>query len=86
MRSRTIELIRNKGNLRKALGHNIEVFGIDPSIFELDNLHLLKSVPFDGHMTGVITMSWSLNKRDYPKLLEIIDEILMLIDNEITNG
>ncbi|MDX5584620.1 MAG: DUF6090 family protein [Aureibaculum sp.] len=83
MRSRTIELIRNKANLRKALGARIEVFGIEQSKFEQGNLHLLKSVPFDGHITGVATMSLSLNNKDYPKLVEEMNEILLLIDNEI---
>jgi hypothetical protein len=83
MRSRTIEMVRNKANLRKVLGANLDVFEIKQTKFGQGNLHLLKSVPFDGHITGVATMSWNLNNNYYPKLVEKIDEILLLIDNEI---
>lgn len=83
MRSRTIEMVRNKANLRKVLGAKLGVFEIKQTKFGQGNLHLLKSVPFDGHITGVATMSSSLNNNYYPKLVEKIDEILLLIDNEI---
>jgi|TARA_R110000737_G_scaffold313957_1_gene323516 hypothetical protein len=83
MRSRTIEMVRNKANLRKVLGANLKQFGIKQTKFGQGNLHLLNSVAFDGHITGVATMSFSLNNTYYPKLVEEINEILMLIDNEI---
>ena len=83
MRSRTIEMVRNKANLRMGISAYLEVFGIKQTKFRQGNLHLLKSLPFDGHITGVATMSWSLNNNDYPKLVEKIDEILLLIDDEI---
>ena len=83
MRSRTIELVRNKANLRKVLGVKLEIFGIKQTKFEQDNLHLLKSIAFDGHMIGFATMSYSLNNYYYPKLFEEIDKILLLIDDEI---
>jgi len=83
MRSRTIEMIRNKANLRKVLGANLEVFGIKQTKFGQGNLHLLKSVAFEGHLTGVTTMSWNLNNNYYRKLVEEIDKILLLINNEM---
>ena len=83
MRSRTIEMVRNKANLRKVLGANLDVFNIKQTKFEQGNLHLLKSMPFDGHITGIVTMSSSLDKNYYSKLGEKIDEILSLIDKEI---
>ena len=82
MRSRTIELVRNKANLRKVLG-DLEYYGIKQTKFEQGNLHLLKSVAFDGHITGFVTMSLNLNNRYYPKLVEEIDKILLLIENDI---
>ncbi len=82
MRSRTIEMVRNKANLRKALG-DLEYYGIKQTKFEQGNLHLLKSVAFDGHMTGFATMSLNLNNNYYPKLVEEIDKILLLVDDEI---
>ena len=86
MRSRTIEMVRNKANLRKALGPGLEEMGITQTKFEQGNLHLLKSVAFEGHMTGFATMSLSLNNNYYPKLVEGIDKILLLIDDEIKEG
>jgi len=82
MRSRTIEMVRNKANLRKVLGANLKQFGIKQTKFGQGNLHLLNSVAFDGHITGVATMSWSLNNKEYPKLVEVMNEILLLINNE----
>ena len=46
MRSRTIEMVRNKANLRKALGPFLEKMGIKQTKFEQENLPLLKSVAF----------------------------------------
>ena len=57
MRSRTIEMVRNKSNLRKVLGANLKYFGIKQTKFGQGNLHLLKSVAFEGYITGVATMS-----------------------------
>lgn len=84
MRSRTIELVRNNANLRRAIyGPGLEEAGISQSKFKMGSLHLLKSVAFEGHMTGFATMSRNLNNNYYPKLLEEIDKILLLIDYEI---
>jgi len=83
MRSRTIELVRNTSSLRKGLGVALEYFGIEQTKFEEGILHLLKSVTFEGHMTGVATMSFNLNNNYYPKLIEEMDKILQLIDDEI---
>jgi len=83
MRSRTIEMVRNKANLRKVLGAELEEIGIKQTKFEQGNLHLLKSVAFEGHMTGFATMSLNLNNYHYPKLVEEIDKILLIIDDEV---
>jgi len=83
MRSRTIELVRNNANLRKVLEAELKYFDIKKTKFKEGNLHLLKSVAFEGHMTGVATMSSSLNNSSYLKLGEEIDKILLLINEEI---
>ena len=83
MRSRTIELVRNNANLRKTLDTVLEGMGISKTKFEQSNLHLLKSVPFDGHMTGFATMCRNLNNNQYPKLVEEADRILRLIEDSI---
>ena len=83
MRSRTIEMVRNKANLRKVLSPILAGRGIKQTKFKQGNLHLLKSVAFDGHITGFVTMSQSLNNYFYPKLAEEIDKITILIDDEI---
>ena len=83
LRSRTIEMVRNKANLRKVIyGPRLEKRGIKQTKFEQGNLHLLKSVAFDGHMVGFVTMSLNLDYQ-YTKLVEEIDKILLLIDDEI---
>ena len=83
LRSRTIEMVRNNANLRKVLGPFLEKKGIKQTKFKKGNLHLLKSVAFDGHMVGFVTMSQNLNNNYYPKLALDIDKILLLIDDEI---
>jgi hypothetical protein len=84
MRSRTIEMVRNEANLRKVIyGPGLEEMGIKQTKFKQGNLHLLKSVAFEGHMTGFATMSLNLNNNYYPKLVEEIDKILLLIADEI---
>jgi hypothetical protein len=86
MRSRTIELVRNNTNLRKTLDTVLEGMGISKTKFEQGNLHLLNSIPFDGHMTGFATMCLNLNTYHYPKLVDEIDNILELIeDNMVEN-
>jgi len=62
MRSRTIELVRNNANLRKVLGDELLTIGIKKTKFEQGNLHLLKSVAFEGHITGFATMSLNLSR------------------------
>jgi len=84
MRSRTIEMVRNNANLRRAVyGPWLEEIGIRQTQFEQGNLHLLKSVVFEGHITGFATMCLNLNNNYYPQLVEAIDHILFLIDDEI---
>ena len=79
-------MVRNKANLRKVLSAELEEIGIKQTKFEQGNLHLLKSVVFEGHMTGFATMSLNLNNNYYPKLVEKIDNILLLIDDEINEN
>lgn len=80
----TIDIVRNEGNLRKAIyGPWLQDLGINQTRFQNGNLTLLKSVPFEGHMVGVATMSLNLNNYHYPKLDEEIDKILILINDEI---
>ena len=83
LRSRTIEMVRNKANLRKVLGPFLEQFGMNETKFEQGSLHLLKSVAFEGHMVGLATMSLNFNNKYYPKLIDEINKILLLIDDEI---
>ena len=84
LRTRTIEMVRNKANLRKVIyGSWLEELGIKQTKFKQGNLQLLKSVSFEGHMVGFATMSLSLNNYHYPKSDEEIDKILLLIDDEI---
>jgi len=84
MRSRTIEMVRNEANLRRAIyGPWLEEIGIKQTKFKQGNLHLLKSVAFEGHMAGFATMSLNLNNNYYPKLVEEIDKILSFINDEI---
>jgi hypothetical protein len=80
MRSRTIELVRNEANLRKALDTVLDGMGIKKTKFDQGNLHLLNSVVFEGHMTGFATMSLNLNNRYYPQLVEEIDKILSFME------
>ncbi|HLS10859.1 MAG TPA: hypothetical protein VK050_01730 [Flavobacteriaceae bacterium] len=83
MRSRTIEMVRNKANLRLGLGASLADFGIKRTKFKQGPLHLLQSVQYEGHMTGFAAMSWNLNNDYYPKLMAKIEEILALIEKEI---
>jgi hypothetical protein len=84
IRYRTIDIVRNEANLRKVIyGPGLERLGIKQSKFKQGNLHLLKSLSFEGHMVGFVTMSLSLNRNDYQKFSDEIDRILMLIDDEI---
>ena len=63
LRYLTIDIARNNSNLRKGLGPFIENWGITPSKFKKGSLNLLQSLPFEGHMMGIATMSLSLNIR-----------------------
>src|SRR5690625_4711012 len=64
MRSRTIEMVRNNVNLRLGLGDSLADFGIKRTKFKQSQLHLLQYVQYEGHMTGLATMSLNLNN-DY---------------------
>ncbi len=79
----TIDIIRNKSNLRKVLEPFLEDWGITPSKFKKGSLNILQSLPFEGHMMGIATMSLSLNENDYLNFSKEIDRILLLIDGEL---
>ncbi len=83
LRYLTIDIARNNSNLRKGLGPFIENWGITPSKFKKGSLNLLQSLPFEGHMMGIATMSLSLNNNDYLRFSKEIDRILLLIDHEL---
>jgi hypothetical protein len=75
--------VRNKGNVRKAIyGPWLEELGVNQTRFQQGNLELLRSVPFEGHMVGMTTMSLNLNNYGYSMLNEEIDKILLLLDEE----
>jgi len=82
----SIDIIRNEGNLRKALGSWIGEIGIEQTKFQKGNLNLLKSTSFEGHMMGAVTMSLNLNKYHYSMLDGEIDKILSLIDDDIAEN
>lgn len=79
----TIDIVRNKSNLRKGLGPFLDKWGITPSKFKKGSLSILQSLPFEGHMMGIATMSLSLNNNDYLRFSKEIDRILLLIDDEL---
>jgi hypothetical protein len=82
----TIDIIRNNANLRMAVhGPWLDSLGIKQSKFKRGNLHLLNYLPFEGHMMGFVTMSISINKNEYQKIENKIDEILFLIKDELNN-
>ena len=76
----TIDIIRNEGNLRKALGSFLEQIGIEQTKFQKGNLDLLKSISFEGHMMGAVTMSLNLNNYQYSMLDREMDNILSFIE------
>ena len=79
----TIDIVRNESNLRKGLGPFIEKWKITPSKFKKGSVDILQSLPFEGHMMGIATMSLNLNNNDYLRFSEEIDRILLLIDDEL---
>ena len=83
LRHITIDLVRNESNLRKGLGPFIEKWKITPSKFKKGSVDILQSLPFEGHMMGIATMSLNLNNNDYLRFSEEIDRILLLIDDEL---
>jgi hypothetical protein len=79
----TIDIIRNEGNLRMALGSFIEELGIEKARFKKGNLPLLRSTIFEGHMMGAVTMSLNLYNHHFPGLDKEIDKILVIIEDQI---
>ena len=83
LRYLTIDIVRNESNLRKGLGPYLKNWGITPSKFKKGSLNILQSLPFEGHMMGIATMSLNLNNNDYSTFNKEIDRILLLIEGEI---
>ena len=83
LRYRTIDKVRNEGNLRMTHGSWIEETGIKRSRFKNGNLDLLSSSSFEGHLVGAALMSLNLHNYHFPSMDEEIDRILLLIDEEI---
>ncbi len=84
LRYLTVDIVRNEANLRKTIyGPILEGYEIKQSKFKKGNLHLLQSLSFEGHMTGMVAMSLGLNNYDYLKFSRKIDRILLLIDDEL---
>ena len=79
----TIDIVRNESNLRKVLAPFLKNWRITPSKFKKGSVNILQSLPFEGHMMGIATMSLSLNNNDYLIFSQEIDRILLLIDDEI---
>lgn len=85
LRYLTIDIVRNNFNLRKIIyGSWIEKTGIEPSKFKTNNLPLLKSLSFEGHIVGFVTMSINLKENEYKNLGQQIDLILSLIESDLT--
>ncbi len=80
----TIDIIRNEGNLRGSFDSRLlERAGIKKSNSKQGNLHLLNSLPFEGHVLGYFLMSRTIKRREYPKIDKHINEILLLINEEL---
>ena len=60
-----------------------EQLNIKPSKFKRRNLQLLKSEEYDNRVVAFILTGRILNERDYAKLDEEIDRLLLLVDDEI---
>jgi len=83
LRYRTIDMVRNEGNLRMTHGSWIEETGIKRTRFKKGNLELLRSSAFEGHLVGAALMSLNLYNYHFPSMDEEIDRILLLIDEEL---
>lgn len=83
LRYKTIDKVRDEGNLRMTHGSWIEETGIKRTRFNKGNLDLLRSTSFEGHLVGAALMSLNLHKYHFPTMDEEIDKILLLIDEEI---
>ncbi len=79
-----IDIMRNEGNLRGAFDWRwLESLGIKKTKSEQGNLHLLNSLPYEGHVLGYFLMSRTINLKEYLKIGKHIDEILLLINDEL---
>ncbi len=83
LRFRTIDLVRNEGNLRMTHGSWIEETGLKRTSFKKGNLDLLRSTSFEGHLVGAAIMSLNLHNYHFPSMAEEINRILLLIEEEI---
>lgn len=83
LRYRTIDKVRDEGNLRMTHGSWIEETGIERTRFSTGNIDLLRSTSFEGHLVGAALMSLNLHNYHFPAMEEEIERILLLIDEEI---
>jgi hypothetical protein len=83
LRLRTIDKVRNEGNLRMTHGSWIEETGIKRTSFQKGNRDLMRSASFEGHLVGAALMSLNLHNYHFPSMDEEIDRILLLIEEEI---
>ena len=83
LRFRTIDMVRNEGNLRMTHGSWIEETGLKRTSFTKGNLDLLRSTSFEGHLVGAAIMSLNLHNYHFPSMAEEINRILLLIEEEI---
>jgi hypothetical protein len=83
LRLRTIDKVRNEGNLRMTHGSWIEETGIKRTSFKKGNRDLMRSASFEGHLVGAALMSLNLHNYHFPSMDEEIDRILLLIEEEI---
>ena len=83
LRFRTIDMVRNEGNLRMTHGSWIEETGLKRTSFKKGNLDLLRSTSFEGHLVGAAIMSLNLHNYNFPSVDEEINRILRLIEEEI---
>lgn len=83
LRVQIVEMTRVQGNMRSMTYDLGESYGIKPGKFERSSLQLLKSEEYENRVVAFILTGRILNERDYAKLNEEIDRLLLLVDDEI---
>ena len=83
LRVQIVEMTRVQGNMRSMTYDLGEAYGIKPGKFERSSLQLLKSEEYENRVVAFILTGRILNERDYTKLDEEIDRLLLLVNDEI---